>query len=159
MPQAGDVCPTRMFVKACAAANVSLGHAKGGVSFPRAAPRRCDRHLMKSLQVGRDPAGSEVIVLAEIDDLADDVVLPSRGTRRGVRGRSHNPASPCSPNRRRHLSNDLREMPNRRHVRATLPVAAACCNIFDRQVVTRSCSVFVIASPLQQPVVKRRRRT
>jgi hypothetical protein len=36
--------------------------------------RAGDRHLMKSLQVGRDPAGSEVIVLPEIDDLADDVV-------------------------------------------------------------------------------------
>jgi hypothetical protein len=32
-----------------------------------------DRDLMKALQVRRDPAGAEMIVLAEVEDLADHV--------------------------------------------------------------------------------------
>jgi hypothetical protein len=32
-----------------------------------------DRDLMKALQICRDPAGAEVIVLAAVEDLADHV--------------------------------------------------------------------------------------
>jgi hypothetical protein len=43
----------------------------------------------------------------------------------------------------------LRDIPNRRHTRATFPSSAACRNTLSGQAVNRTCSAFVIAAPLE----------
>src|SRR5688572_17171495 len=42
-----------------------------------------DRHLVKALQIGGDPAGAEVVLLAQVQNLADD--LRFRGLGRALR--------------------------------------------------------------------------
>jgi len=45
---------------------------------------------------------------------------------------------------------------DRRHTRATLPSSAACRKTLNRQAVNRTCSPFVIASPIQAMSLNRR---
>ncbi len=51
-------------------------------------------NLMETAHVVGDLAGSEVIVLAQIENLADDVGGVACGQRCGARGQSHSPAAP-----------------------------------------------------------------
>jgi hypothetical protein len=105
-------------------------------------------HLVEASEVVRNPVGAEVILLAQIQDLADD--LWRRGPGRAVR-----PPGAITESR---ISEG--PMPTRSFVVglardakvtvcATVRVsAAACCRILDRQVTSLTRSAFVIASPL-----------
>ena len=104
---------------------------------------------MKALQVRRDPAGAEVIVLAEIQNLANHVAR-RRARRAPRRARAIAQAGiavldvALLP-----FVKDLREIPNRRHTRATFPSSAASRNTRSRQAVSRTCSALVITAPLE----------
>jgi hypothetical protein len=50
----------------------------------------------------------------------------------------------------------IREIPKWRQARATLCSPAGCCKTFNRHVVRRSCSPFVIVSPLRPISLKRK---
>jgi hypothetical protein len=102
-------------------------------------------HLVQALQVGRDSARPEVIVLPQIQDLAH---YRARGCPRqqcGARGRSANPASPSSSKRFFQRWNAIREIPKYRRVRATWRGSfSACLRILSRQATILACSAFVM---------------
>ena len=120
--------------------------------------RAGDRDLMEPPQIVGDPAGAEVILLAQIQDLADD--LRRRGARRPVRRRGAiaQPRLAVGPVPLLPLVVGLaRDAEVAAGLRHGPVLAAACCRIFDRQVTSLTCSAFVIASPLRARLRREKR--
>ena len=110
---------------------------------------RRDRDLVKALQVVGDHARPEVIVLPQVQDLADD--LARRGARRPVRRPRPIAQARRADGRRTAASTCRRSAGRCRNADTCAPhcgrTPLACCNTLNRQVHNRVCSAFVIASP------------